>query len=97
MRDQYDSRNKPRRNGRETGTWRLTSIWVMNRAPVLSAIAPVFEGVDVGDMGSRGQLFEVHVIAILAVGAERGVLVGRVGFAVQQKGERHEGLKAVLG
>ena len=54
MRDQYDSRNKPRRNGRETGTWRLTPIWVVNRTPALSAIAPVFEGVDVGDVGSRG-------------------------------------------
>jgi hypothetical protein len=97
MRDQYDSRNKPRRNGREMGTWRLTSIWVVNRAPMLGAIAPVFEGVDVGDMGSRGQLFEVHVVAILAVGAECGVLVGRVGFAAQQEGEGHEGLKAILG
>jgi hypothetical protein len=54
MRDQYDSRNKPRRNGSETGTWRLTSIRVVNRAPALSAVAPVLEGVDVGDMGSRG-------------------------------------------
>ena len=54
MRDQYDSRNKPRRNGRETGTWRLTSIRVVNRAPALGAVAPVFEGVDVGDVGSRG-------------------------------------------
>ena len=89
MRDQYDSRNKPRRNRRETGTWRLTSIRVVNRAPVLSAVALVFEGVDVGDMGSRGQGSEVHVIVILAVGAERGELVGRVGFTVQQKGKRH--------
>ena len=80
MRDQYDSRNKPRRNGRETGTWRLTSIQVVNRAPALGAVAPVFEGVDVGDMGLRGQVFEEGVIAILLVGAERGKLVGRVGF-----------------
>lgn len=90
MRDQYDSRNKPRRNGRETGTWRLTSIRVVNRAPALGAVAPVFEGVDVGDVGSRGQLLEVHVVAILAVGAECGVLVGRVGFTAQQEGERHK-------
>jgi hypothetical protein len=48
MCDQYDSRNNPRRNGREMETWRLTSIWVVNRAPVLAAVAPVFEGVDVG-------------------------------------------------
>ena len=54
MCDQYDSRNKPRRNGRETGTWRLTPIWVVNRTPALGAIAPVFEGVDVGDVGSGG-------------------------------------------
>jgi hypothetical protein len=54
MHDQYDNRNKPRRNGRETGTWRSTSIRVVNRAPVLSAVAPVFEGVDIGDVGSRG-------------------------------------------
>ena len=53
MRDQYNSRNKPRRNGREMGTWRLTSIWVVNRAPALGAVAPVFERVDVGDVGSR--------------------------------------------
>jgi hypothetical protein len=50
----------------------------------------MFEGVDVGDVGSRGQLFEVHVIGILSVGAERGELVGRVGFTVQQEGERHK-------
>ena len=54
MRDQYDSKNKPRRNGRETGTWRLMSIRVVNRAPALGAVAPVLEGVDVGDVGSRG-------------------------------------------
>ena len=83
MCDQYSSRNKPRRNRRETGTWRLRSIRVVNRAPVLSAVVPVFEGVDVGDMGSRGQALKVHVIVILAVGVERGVLVGRVGFTAQ--------------
>jgi hypothetical protein len=54
MRDQYDSRNKPRRNGREIGTWRLMPIWVVNRAPTLGAVAPVLEGVDVGDVGPRG-------------------------------------------
>jgi hypothetical protein len=90
MRDQYDSRNKLRRNRRETGTWRLTSIWVVNRAPALGAVAPVFEGVDVGDVGSRGQLFEVHVVSILLVGAERGELVGGIWFTVQQEGERHK-------
>jgi hypothetical protein len=90
MHDQYDSRNKPRRNGREMGTWRLTSIRVVNRTPVLGAVAPVFEGVDVGDMGLRGQALEVHVIVVLAVGAECGVLVGRVGFTAQQEGERHK-------
>ena len=62
----------------------------MNRAPALGAVAPVFEGVDVGDVGSRGQLLEVHVVGILAVGAERGVLVGRIGFTAQQEGERHK-------
>ena len=72
------------------GTWRLTSIQVVNRTPALGAIAPVFEGVDVGDVGSRGQVPEVHVIVILAVGAERGVLVGRIGFTAQQEGERHK-------
>jgi hypothetical protein len=46
--------------------------------------------VDVGDVGSRGQLSEVHIVAILAVGAKRGELVGRVGFAAQQEGERHK-------
>jgi hypothetical protein len=72
------------------GTWRLTSIWVVNRAPALGAVAPVFEGVGVGDMGSRRQALEVHVIVILAVGVEHGVLVGRVGFTAQQEGERHK-------
>jgi hypothetical protein len=89
MHDQYDSRNKLRRNRREMGTWRLTSIRVVNRTPVLGAVVPVFEGVDVGDVGSRGQAPEVHVIVVLVVGAEHGVLVGRVGFTVQQKGIRH--------
>ena len=79
------------------GTWRLTSIRVVNRTPALGAIAPMFEGVDVGDMGSRGQALEVHVVAILAVGAECGELVGRVGFTAQQEGERHKGLEAVSG
>jgi hypothetical protein len=32
----------------------------------------------------------VHVIAILAVGVEHSVLVGGVGFTVQQEGERHK-------
>jgi hypothetical protein len=62
----------------------------VNRAPALSAVAPMFEGVDVGDVGPRGQGSEVHVIVILAVGAEWGVLVGSVGFAAQQEGERHK-------
>jgi hypothetical protein len=48
----------------------------VNRAPALGAVAPVFKGVDVGDMGLRGQALEVHVIVVLAVGAECGVLVG---------------------
>jgi len=65
------------------------SIWVVNRTPVLSAVAPVLEGVDVGNVGSRGQVLEVHVI-VITVGVERGVLVGRVGFTVQQQGERHK-------
>jgi hypothetical protein len=52
----------------------------VNRTPALSAVAPVFEGVDVGDVGSRGQGPEVHIIVILVVGAERGELVGGVGF-----------------
>jgi hypothetical protein len=62
----------------------------VNRAPALGAVAPVFEGVDVGDVGLRGQALEEGVIAILAVGAERGVLVGRIGFTAQQEGERHK-------
>ena len=62
----------------------------MNRTPALGAVAPVFEGVDVGDVGSRGQGSEVHVVAILAVGAERGELVGGVWFIAQQEGERHK-------
>jgi len=71
------------------GTWRLTSIWVVNRTPALGAVAPVFEGVDMGDVGLRRQALEVHVIVVLAVGAEHGVLVGRVGFTAQQEGEGH--------
>jgi len=35
-------------------------------------------------------VLEVHVIIILAVGAERGVLVGGIGFTAQQEGERHK-------
>jgi hypothetical protein len=62
----------------------------VNRTPALGAVALVFEGVDVGDMGLRGQALEVHVIVVLVVGAEHGVLVGRVGFTVQQEGERHK-------
>ena len=62
----------------------------MNRTPALGAVVPMFEGVDVGDMGLRGQALEVHVIVVLAVGAECGVLVGRVGFTAQQEGERHK-------
>ena len=88
--DQYTSRNKPRRNGREMGTWRLTSIRVVNRTPALGAVAPVFEGVDVSDVGSRGQGSEVHIIVVLAVGAERGELVGGIRFTAQQEGERHK-------
>ena len=65
------------------------SIWVVNRAPVLVAVAPVFEGVDVGDVGSRRETLEEGVIAILLVGAEHGELVGGVGFIAQQEGERH--------
>ena len=90
MHNQYDSRNKLRRNRREMGTWRLTSIWVVNRTPALGAVMPVFKGVDVGDMGSRGQVLEEGVITIHAVGAEHGKLVGGVGFTMQQEGERHK-------
>jgi len=43
-----------------------------------------------GDVGPRGQALEVHVIIVLAVGAERGVLVGSVGFTAQQEGEGHK-------
>jgi hypothetical protein len=88
--DQYDSRNKPRRNRREMGTWRLTSIQVVNGAPALVAVAPMLKGVDVGDMGLRGQTLEEGIIIILAVGAEHGKLVGGIGFTVQQEGERHK-------
>jgi hypothetical protein len=90
MCDQYNSRNKLRRNRREMGTWRLMSIWVVNRAPALIAVAPVFEGVDMGDVWSRGKTLEQGVIPILAVRAEHGKLVGGIGFAVQQEGERHK-------
>ena len=62
----------------------------MNRTPALGAVAPVFEGVDVGDVGSRGQGSEVHVIVVLAVGAERSKLVGGIGFTTQQERERHK-------
>jgi hypothetical protein len=37
------------------------------------------------------------VIAILAVGAECGVLVGGVGFSAQQGGERHTDLRLYQG
>jgi hypothetical protein len=50
----------------------------------------MFEGVDVGDVGSRGQALEEGVIAILAVGVEHGELVGGVGFTAQQGGESHK-------
>jgi hypothetical protein len=79
------------------GTWRLTPIWVVNRTPALGAVAPVFEGVDVGDMGSRGQAFEEGVVTILLVGAEHGELVGGVGFTVQQEGEGHKGSRLYWG
>jgi hypothetical protein len=62
----------------------------VNRTPALGAIAPMFEGVDVGDVGSRGQGSEMHVIVILAVGAEQGELVGGTGFTAQQEGKRHK-------
>jgi hypothetical protein len=79
------------------GTWRLTSIQVVNRTPVLGAVAPVFERVGVGDVGSRGQVFEEGVVAILVVGAECSELVGRVGFTAQQKGKRHKDLRLYWG
>jgi hypothetical protein len=50
----------------------------------------MFGGVDVGDVGSRGQVFEEGVVTILVVETERGVLVGGVRFTAQQKGERHK-------
>jgi hypothetical protein len=62
----------------------------VNRAPALVAVAPVLKGVDVGDMGSRGQILEQGVVAILAVGVEHGELVSRVGFTAQQKGESYK-------
>jgi hypothetical protein len=61
------------------------------------AEAPVLKGVDVGDVGSRGQTLEQGVIAILAVWAERGELVGGVGFTAQQEGERHKDLRLYQG
>jgi hypothetical protein len=68
----------------------------VNRTPALSAVAPVFEGVDVGDVGSRGQVLEEGVIVILLVGAECGELVSGVGFAMQQEGERHKDSRLYL-
>jgi hypothetical protein len=62
----------------------------VNGTPALGAVAPVFKGVDVGDVGSRGQVLEEGVIAILLVGAECDILVGRIGFTAQQEGERHK-------
>jgi hypothetical protein len=62
----------------------------VNRTPALGAVAPVFEGVDVGDVGLRGQALEEGVVAILSVGAERGELMGGVRFTAQQEGERHK-------
>jgi len=66
------------------------SIQVVSRTPALVAEAPVFEGMDVGDVRLRGQTLEQGVIAILAVGVECGKLVGGVGFTVQQERERHK-------
>jgi hypothetical protein len=63
---------------------------VVNRAPALGAIAPVFEGVDVGDVGLRGQALEEGVVTILSVGAEHSELVSGIGFIAQQEGERHK-------
>jgi hypothetical protein len=62
----------------------------VNRTPALVAVAPVFKRVDVGDVGLRGQTLEQGVVAILVVGAECGKLVGGIGFAAQQEGERHK-------
>ena len=39
----------------------------------------------------------MHVVIILAVGAERGELVGGVGFTAQQEGERHKDSRLLLG
>jgi hypothetical protein len=97
MCDQYNSRNKLRRNGRETGTWRLTFIWVVSRAPALMAEAPVFKRVDVGDVWSREQALKQGVIPILVVEAECGKLVGGIGFTTQQEGERHKDLRLYWG
>jgi hypothetical protein len=90
MHGQYNSRNKLRRNGRETGTGRLMSMWVVNRASALGAVVPVLKGVDVGDVGLRGQILEVGVITILVVGVECGKLVGGIGFTAQQEGKSHK-------
>jgi len=49
------------------GTWRLTSIWIVNRAPVLIAEVPVFKGVDVGDVWLRGETLKQGIIPILVV------------------------------
>jgi len=90
MCDQYDSKNKPRRNGRKTGTWRLTSIWVVSRAPVLVAEALVLKGVDVGDVWLRGQTLKQGVVPILVIRVEHCKLVGGIGFTAQQQGESHK-------
>ena len=50
---------------------------------MLIAVALVFEGVDVGDVGSRGQTLKQGVVAIFVVGVERGELVGGIGFTTQ--------------
>ena len=47
---------------------------------MLIAVAPVFKGVDVGDMWLRWETLEQGVIPISAVRAEHGKLVGGVGF-----------------
>jgi hypothetical protein len=64
---------------------------------VLVAVVLMLEGVDVGDMGLRGQTLEQGVVAILVVGAEHGKLVGGVGFTAQQEGERHKDLRLYRG
>jgi hypothetical protein len=42
----------------------------MSKALALLAEAPVFKGVDVGDVWSRGQTLKQGVIPILVIGAE---------------------------